>query len=273
MQHKLHRRALLAAGAAGTIAWSTGTLRAYAQQSDAERGFAIAQRSDVSDNGFHDSVATLRMTLSNANGVESQRQLEIRTLERANPDVGDRSLALFSDPADIDGTALLSHARIIEPDHQWLYLPALHRVRRIASVNKSGPFVGSEFAFEDFTGQELGKFRYTFLRTEDLEGVACDVVERFPLYEHSGYSRQIVWIDQPAAQFRKIDFYDRGDQHLKTLLLDQYERFENAYWRALRLRMENRLTHKSTVLTFSNLSFGTGLTEADFVPAVLPTLR
>jgi len=273
MQHKLHRRALLAAGAAGAIAWSARAFPAYAEQAGAEQGLAIAQRSDVSDNGFHDSVATLQMTLSNANGVESERKLEIRTLERANADVGDQSLALFSAPADIDGTALLSHARLIEPDDQWLYLPALHRVRRIASVNKSGPFVGSEFAFEDFTGQELGKFRYNFLRTETLDGVACDVIERFPLYEHSGYSRQVVWIDQPAAQFRKIDFYDRGGQHLKTLVLDQYERFANAYWRALRLRMENWLTHKSTVLTFSDVRFRTGLTEGDFVPAVLPTLR
>ena len=273
MQPKLHRRALLAGGAAGVIAWSARAFPVFGQQSAEDQGFAIAQRSDVSDNGFHDSVATLRMTLSNANGVESERQLEIRTLERAGPDVGDKSLALFSAPADIDGTALLSHARLIEPDDQWLYLPALHRVRRIASVNKSGPFVGSEFAFEDFTGQELGKFRYKFLRTEDLEGITCDVIERFPLYEHSGSNRQIVWIDQPTAQFRKIDFYDRGDQHLKTLVLDQYQLFDGKYWRALRLRMENRLTNKSTVLTFADLRIGAGLTEADFVPAVLPTLR
>jgi hypothetical protein len=270
MSRKPHRRELLVAGA-GAALWSIAG--GASAQDAAEQGFAIAQRSDVSDNGFRDNVATLNMTLRNANGSESARRLEIRTLERASANVGDKSLVIFSSPADIDGTALLSHARILEPDDQWIYLPALHRVRRIASVNKSGPFVGSEFAFEDFTAQELGKFRYNFLRTENLDGVACDVIERFPLYQHSGYRRQIVWIDQPTAQFRKVDFHDRGDRLLKTLLLDEYRQYGGAYWRAGRLRMSNHLTRKSTTLAFSNVRFRTGLTEANFVPAVLPTLR
>ncbi|HYD86927.1 MAG TPA: outer membrane lipoprotein-sorting protein [Vitreimonas sp.] len=270
MSRKFRRRELLVAGA-GAALWSLGG-RASAQDA-AERGFAVAQRSDTSDNGFRDNVASLRMTLRNANGSESQRELEIRTLERASANVGDKSIVIFSAPADIEGTALLSHARILEPDDQWIYLPALHRVRRIASVNKSGPFVGSEFAFEDFTAQELGKFRYNFMRAENLDGVACDVIERFPLYQHSGYRRQIVWIDQPTAQFRKIDFYDRGDRHLKTLLLDEYRQHGGAYWRAGRLRMSNHLTRKTTTLAFSNIRFRTGLSEANFVPAVLATLR
>jgi outer membrane lipoprotein-sorting protein len=270
MSRKFRRRELLVAGA-GVALWAGAVLGVGA--ASAERGRAIAQRSDASDNGFGDNVATLRMTLRNANGVESRRELEIRTLERANANVGDKSIVIFSAPADIDGTALLSHARILEPDDQWIYLPALHRVRRISSVNKSGPFVGSEFAFEDFTAQELGKFRYNFLRTETLDGLACDVIERFPLYQHSGYRRQIVWIDQEAAQFRKVEFYDRGDRHLKTLILDEYRQHGGAYWRAGRLSMSNHLTRKSTTLQFSNIRFRTGLRDADFVPGVLATLR
>ncbi len=58
-------------------------------------------------------------------------------------------------------------------------------------MNKSVPFVGSEFAFEDFTGLELNKYEYRYLKEEACGDMTCDVVERKPLYEHAGYSRQI----------------------------------------------------------------------------------
>ena len=151
-----------------------------------EKGYAIAARSDRSDRGFGDSKVELNMILRNAAGSESTRQLELRTLENPDEDVGDKSLIIFNSPADIDGTALLSHAKILDPDDQWLYLPALKRVKRISSVNKSGPFVGSEFAFEDFTSMELNKYDYRYLDSEACGDLTCDVTEGIPLYEHSG---------------------------------------------------------------------------------------
>ena len=123
--------------------------------------------------------------------------------------IGDRSLVVFDSPRDIKGTALLSHAQILDPDDQWLFLPALKRVKRISSTNKSGPFVGSEFAFEDFTATELNKYSYKWLRSEACGEMTCDVVERYPRYENSGYTKQIAWIDQSVYQVRQLDFYDR----------------------------------------------------------------
>ena len=111
-----------------------------------QKGFEIAARADRTDTGFGDSEVELEMVLRNAAGQESTRSLKITTLEKEDESVGDKSLVLFDTPRDIEGTALLSHAKILDPDDQWLYLPALKRVKRISSSNKSGPFVGSEFA-------------------------------------------------------------------------------------------------------------------------------
>ena len=122
-----------------------------------KKGYDIAARSDRTDRGFSDSTVKLSMVLRNAAGKESSRALEIKTFEVQDENVGDKSLVIFDSPRDIKGTALLSHAQILEPDDQWLFLPALKRVKRISSTNKSGPFVGSEFAFEDFTATELNK--------------------------------------------------------------------------------------------------------------------
>ena len=129
-------------------------------QSEEEKGYEIAARSDRSDRGFGDSRVALQMILRNAAGRETTRELTLRTLEIPDESLGDKSTIVFEQPADINGTALLSHARILKPDDQWIYLPALKRIKRISSVNKSGPFVGSEFAFEDLTASELNKYKY-----------------------------------------------------------------------------------------------------------------
>lgn len=238
-----------------------------------EKGFDVAARSDRSDRGFGDSEVNLEMVLRNKAGKEAKRLLSIRTLEVADENMGDKSLIVFHDPADIEGTGLLSHAKILDPDDQWLYLPALKRVKRISSVNKSGPFVGSEFAFEDFTALELNKFTYRYLRSEACGDLHCDVVERIPKYEHSGYTQQIAWVDQNVYQIRQVEFYDRRGALLKTLKLTDYQKHQDQYWRAHKLSMVNHRTGKSTDLLYSNFVFGQGAKDGDFVKGVLERLR
>ena len=240
---------------------------------DAERtGFEIAARSDRSDRGFSNSEVELEMVLRNAAGKESRRTLMITTLEVVDESVGDKSLVVFDNPNDIKGTALLSHANILDPDDQWLFLPALKRVKRISSANKSGPFVGSEFAFEDFTALELNKYDYNFLREEQVDGIKMDVVERTPRYENSGYTRQVSWVDQDVYQVRKVEFYDRRGDLLKTLTLNDYREYDGV-WRSQRMEMVNHQTGKSTDFIYGEYRFDVGLDEGDFVKGRLARLR
>ncbi len=246
---------------------------AAAKQTEEEKGYTLAARSDRSDRGFTDSTVELQMILRNKAGGETKRNLTIKTLEIPDENMGDRNLVLFSHPADIEGTALLSHARILDPDDQWLYLPALKRVKRISSVNKSGPFVGSEIAYEDLTALELNKYDYKFLRTEECQGMTCDVVERYPRYEYSGYLKQVTWIDQEVYQVRKVDFYDRRGDLLKTLTLEDYQEYADGYWRPHTLKMVNHLTGKSTDLIYTDYAFKVGLKDRDFLKGTLKRLR
>ena len=244
-------------------------LSVYADPTAEEKGYALAARSDRSDRGFSDSSVTLTMILRNAAGKESSRTLKISTLEVPDEDLGDKSLVVFDTPRDINGTALLSHAKIIDPDDQWLYLPALKRVKRISSTNKSGPFVGSEFAFEDFTATELNKYTYKWIGVEPCGEFTCDVIERYPRYENSGYTKQVSWIDQSVYQVRKLDFYDRKDSLLKTLEFLEYKEYPGSYWRAHLFSMKNHQTEKSTDLIYSEYTFKNGLDDNDFVKGVL----
>jgi len=238
-----------------------------------QKGYDVAARNDRSDRGFNNSRVELEMVLKNASGAESRRVLEQSTLELPDESVGDKNLIVFFSPADIEGTALLSYAQILDPDDQWLYLPALKRVKRISSKNKSGPFVGSEFAFEDITGQELEKYEYTWLREEACGELTCDVVERRPLYKDSGYTRQIGWVDQTDYQVRKLEYYDRKGSLLKTQLFEDYKLYDDKYWRAHVWRMENHQTGKSTDLFFKDYEFDLGLSDRDFVAGALSRQR
>ncbi len=236
------------------------------------KGYEIAARSDRSDAGFGDSKVSATMMLRNSAGQTTQRSLSFSILEKEDETVGDKSLVIFNSPRDVEGTALLSHAKILDPDDQWLFLPALKRVKRISSANKSGPFVGSEFAFEDFTLTELNKFTYAYVGEEEVDGMMMDVVDRFPRYEKSGYTKQKAWIDQDVYQVRKIEFYDRRGGLLKTLTLSDYREYDGI-WRAHKLVMINHKTNKETDLVYSEFQFKTGLDEGDFVKGVLLRIR
>lgn len=227
-----------------------------------DKGLAIAKEADRRDTGFGDTTADMIMVLRNKRGQESRRELEIRTLEVE--DDGDKSMTVFHNPRDVRGTALLTFSHGVKPDDQWLYLPALRRVKRIASNNKSGPFMGSEFAYEDLSSQEIDKYKYKYIKDDKVDGVDCFLIERYPVDKDSGYTKQQVWLDKDEYRVRKIDYYDRKSQLLKTLTPTEYKQYLGKYWRADKMLMVNHQTGKSTELTWSNFKFKNGLKDADF---------
>jgi outer membrane lipoprotein-sorting protein len=235
-----------------------------------QRGLEIIQEADKRDTGFGDSKADMKMILKNRQGEESTRSLAIKTLEVVG---GDKSLIIFDIPPDVKGTALLNFTHALVPDDQWLYLPDVKRVKRISSSNKSGPFLGSEFAFEDLTSFEVPKYSYKYLKDEAVEGVDCFVVEAIPKYEDSGYTREILWIDKVRYISLKIDYYDRKNALLKTLTFKNHQQYLDKYWRASEMLMVNHQNGKSTGLTWENYQFKIGLTDRDFDQNTLQRIR
>ena len=236
-----------------------------------EKGLAIAQEADTRDSGYGNYTNDVKMILKNKQGQESTREIRSRTLEME--DDGDKSLTIFDKPRDVKGTALLSFTHKEGPDDQWLYLPALKRVKRISSDNKSGPFMGSEFAYEDITSQEVEKYTYKFIRDDSLDGMDVFVFERYPIDKKSGYTRQIVWMDKEHYKERKIEYFDRKNSPLKTLVFSDYNLYKDKFWRSHDMFMENHQTGKSTRLEQSNYEFDVGLEDRDFDKNSLKRIR
>ena len=242
----------------------------HAQTAEDEGLRVSTQRKNV-DIGWNTTEADVSMILISAKGQRAERKMRVQTLEVQGD--GDKSLTIFDSPNDVAGTAFLSISHALTEDDQWIYLPAVKRVKRIASKNKSGPFVGSEFAYEDMSSFELAKYKFKLLREETYEKDAVYVVEQVPIDEFSGYSKQIVWIDKAHYRARKIEYYDKKQSLLKTLYLDEHKLYKNKYWRPLRAFMENVQTGKSTELITHSLIFDVGLKDSDFDESSLRRAR
>ena len=240
-------------------------------QTPEDIGRQIEVESRERSEGFGNFTANQNMVLRNRQGQESRRQLRIKVLEME--DDGDRSLFVFDQPRDVAGTAFLVHSHTDADDDQWLYLPALQRVKRIASSNRSGSFMGSEFAYEDMGVPEVEKFTYRYLRDEACAELECTVIERFPVDERSGYSRQVVWRDKNELRIHKVEYYDRKDTHMKTLEFDDYRQYQDKFWQAHTLDMVNHVTGKSTTLTWSDFVYGGAVSPNEFTQTGLRRIR
>ncbi len=266
----ISNRSLLSA----TLCWLLLISSPLAVQAETaeEKGLAIAVEAHLRDEGFGDYTSDMTMTLRNKQGKESKRAIRGKTLEVA--DDGDKSLSIFDTPRDVKGTAFLSFSHKVGDDEQWLYLPALKRVKRINSRNKSGSFMGSEFAYEDIASQEVEKYNYKHLREEELGGLLCYVSESYPVdKKNSGYTRRITWLDKEEYRIQKVEYYDRKKSLLKTLTVSGYQQYLGKHWRADDMKMVNHQTGKSTSLHWENYQFNTGLTEVDFNSTSLKRIR
>jgi outer membrane lipoprotein-sorting protein len=256
---KIVMSAVLAVSALSLSVISNAT---FALSAEEQKGLEISLEAKKRDLGWQDSTADMLMLLRNKQGQESIREIKMKSLEVL--DDGDKSLTIFNKPRDVKGTAFLSFSHPVEADDQWLFLPALKRVKRISSRNKSGPFMGSEFAFEDLSSFEVEKYTYKYLGVDELNGMTNFKVEQYPVDENSGYTRRIVWIDTTEYRIHKIDFYDRKDSMLKTLMFNDYKQYLSKHWRADNQEMINHQNGKSTELKWSNYNFKTGLSDSDF---------
>ncbi len=221
----------------------------------------IAQKADQVTDGFESSIAKTEMTLINASGQKSIRDMIMKTLEGEN---GDKTISTFLSPADVKGTKVLGWEHVDRDDDQWLYLPALKRVKRIASRNKSGSFMGSEFSYEDIGNQNPQKYTYEGEpKIVTYKGLECYMGVRKPKDKNSGYTKQVTWVDTKDFLIRKVDYYDRKGELLKTATFNDYKKIDGI-WRVGKIDMKNHQNDKETLLVWKEDKIKAGLKSKDF---------
>lgn len=232
------------------------------------KGYAILEQADRADSGWNNYYAKGQMVLRDASGSKTVRDLESYNLERDPSKEGDWLVIVFSSPADINGTASLTHSKL-EPsnDDQWLFLPANKRVKRISSSNRAGKFVSSEFSYEDLSSQEVANYTYSYIGTESCPGatdLTCNVVDSFPRSKNSGYSKRTLWIDTQAHRQFQVKYYNRRGDLEKISNSTEFAKYGDKHWRPRKIVMHNVQTGKSTELLFPTYNFEMGLEPTDF---------
>lgn len=130
--------------------------------------------------------------------VNSDGSKEIRQVTRRIKDVGNdlhKALITFLSPADIKGTALLTWEQKDREDDQWLYMPSLGKMQRIAKGSKKNYFMGTDFTYEDMSSEDLDNFNYKTIKEENKNGKDCWVIEATPVDSYSKdtmYSKRIL---------------------------------------------------------------------------------
>jgi outer membrane lipoprotein-sorting protein len=222
----------------------------------------VAVNSDEREDG-NDETAEMEMTLINKRG-----QQRVRKIVTYRKDFGEdsKSVMFFLEPADVKGTGFLSwnYDDESKDDDQWLYLPALKKVRRISSSGKADYFMGTDFTYSDMGDREIDDYTYSHLGTEVIDGIECYHLERLPkdddVIDETGYSRTETWIRPDNWMMMKAVFFDKKGKLLKELAVSDFEEI-NGIWVAKTLHMNNIQKKHQTYLKFSNNQFNTDLDD------------
>jgi len=188
-----------------------------------------------------------------------------------------RSVIFYTSPANIKDTGFLTfdYPDPAQDDDQWLYLPAMRKVRRISSSDRGDYFLGTDFTYDDI--KKEGKFAiedYTFktVGEEKIDGHHCFIVESAPIDEKTakelGYGKVKSWIDSEIWMGRKVEFWDIRQNPLKTLNLSNIEQVDGI-WTALNLEIRNHKTGHTTRFTFAEVDYKAPVNDDVFTERAL----
>ncbi len=176
-----------------------------------------------------DATSLVTMSLTEEGREPRERVMITYRLDIKPGDVA--TLIRFIEPADIEGTGLLTMDYAFKDSNQWIYLPALDRVRRVASNRKAGRFVNSDYYFEDLRTRTVEKDDHRIIGNEVISGVNCTILESTPVDpDNSVYLKRLVWVDRSTMLPMRIDFFEkRADQPSKRWLLSKKARVKGMW--------------------------------------------
>ncbi len=222
--------------------------------------YQIVKKSENLMDQAKDSRNEMVMTLIDKRGNKRERKL--LSYGKNYPDGAKKALLVFESPADVKGTSFLVWSNENKDDQQWLYLPALQRVRQVTSSSKGDSFMGTEFSFYDMGARNLDKNTYKLIREEAVDGQACYVIESIPK-EVEFYGKVITWIRKDNFVPAKMQFYDTKGAFLKEGTMGKIVTIKGINT-PTHIEMKNAQNGRATILDLNNIQYDTGLSDDIF---------
>jgi outer membrane lipoprotein-sorting protein len=247
----------LAFAAAAFFLLSALASKAYPAQLSA---YDIAKKSDDALNRARDVKSEMSMQIFDRNGGKRERR--IISYAKRYPDGERKTLLVFDYPADVRGSAFLVWDPSGKDDMQWLYLPALEKIRQIAPGDKGGSFMGSDFSYYDMGGKSVDDFNYKLLKEETIEGFACYVLDCLPK-RPIPYGRITTWIRKDNYLPVRSDIYDRNGEFMKQGLSGAVQVIKNIST-PTHIVMKRVKESSYTVMDLRNITYDSGLADSIF---------
>ena len=218
----------------------------------------------------HGERITVQMTRTTRSGTPRTAEFVMETLSP----IGDaaRSKIVFVAPGDVAGTAVLS-VEEGSTRSQWIYLPEVEMVRKLANPDRTESFAGTDFTLEDLRMRaDFVNRGYEVVGTEEVEGTSCTVIEDKAATEKeakfSGYGKVRLYLEEARMLVWKVEFFDKQGRLQKVLTAHDLHQYGDV-WRFDTARMTHLLDGSSTTFAGSNREMGVALSPADFAPTVL----
>jgi hypothetical protein len=194
------------------------------QPNEARRLLDEGRQLDDTTRDWTDRMQRLKLLIVDGRGIERRREMIMRTLKR--PGGEDKTSTVFLTPAEVRGTAFLQFAHRDRDAEQWLFLPALGRVRQIAAQSKNESFMGTDFSYRDLElltdvfewSEEEAPAR--MLGTETIDGKEAAIIELTPRKKDVGYQKIRLVMTKPDHVIRRMEFFGSSDTPKKRLRLD-----------------------------------------------------
>ena len=249
---------------------TAGVLMTSTAQAD-DPGLALAQRVYDRADG-QDATSAVTMSLTEEGRSPRVRSMVLYRLSGEGGEVS--TLIRFTEPADIAGTGLLTLDAADGESNQWIYLPAMQRVRRVDSNRKGGRFVNSDYYFEDLRDRKPTMDTHRLIGQETIDGVACEVLESVPVEAgNSVYLRRVSWIDPASLLPLRVDFFEKDaeqpSKRLEVVVRDQVQ----GYWTVMDSTLSDLGSGHQTRLTVGKLRYDRNLPESLFTSRALADER
>ncbi|MGR6873391.1 outer membrane lipoprotein-sorting protein [Pseudomonas sp. HK3] len=190
-----------------------------------------------------------------------------RSLKMYEKEFGEerKGLLYFTAPSNTAGTGLLmySYAEVEKKDDdQWLYLPALRKVKRIATNSKEGPFLGTDFSFADIERMRLSDYLYTIKNSKENVSIIEATTESGLENPRTGYSKRIVHVDTEKNIILKDEIFRQG-RLIKVFEVVKLEKVDG-FWTVVEAKMDNLVEGGNTRLIRKNTQYNQKLKDGLF---------
>ncbi len=219
---------------------------------------------------WKDMKAKVTLTITSASGSKRIRKIDMMSRKRTD-DESDM-LMRFTEPADVRGTAFLIIEHATRDDDRYLYLPALRRIKRIASSGKGGNFMSSDFTYYDIGKPKLADWKYRLVKSVFVDGIDCYIIEARPaspeLAKDIGYQKIFHWVDKSNYTIIHSEYYDRLGKKWKILTVPGLKKI-NGVWFQTHLVMKDIQAHRSSEFEFTDIKVNVGIPASTFTKRAL----